>query len=192
MKKTLISAVLLTSMLTGCNAGNVNQPQGLTSQSINAQSAKAPAKNGLFGFTISQGQMYFFDQTPGKTGIYASPQVFAKKLITNNKFNKATLTMPGSEVSGYFKAANDGGLYLEDYTSKNNYRVGSWTKKGGFTKKEAFEKFDIKLENIKDVKAELHLNPMSHEYLFLISSTDIKPVQKKDTDFELSKFMAKK
>ena len=166
MKKLLISVIAL-GFLTGCNNTTVTQPQDLlTTDQVSAQS-KTPESNSLFGFSITTGQMYFFDAKPGDKGVYGSPEVLPKKLLSSGRFNNASLTMPsGTKVSGYFKTGNDSALYLEDYTTKKNYKIGTWSKKGGFTKKETLEKFDIKLENIKDVKAELHLNPMADEYLF--------------------------
>ena len=55
------------------------------------------------------------------------------------------------------------------------------------------QSFDIKIDPVvKEIKATLPLNPMSHKYVYLEVSKDIKPVSKSTLNFDLSKFIATK
>ena len=196
-------------ILTACNAP-ATQTNLLEDQSQVNAAGKADDKNSLFGLNVNGGSADFvfnkqnsFDKEISNT---PSVQIYVKRLgVKVHNSNTITLVMPsGDQMKGYTRIANDGNLYVEDYGTDKYYKVGSWTKKDKFkgkgfinVKDESYklfsQDFDVKVDPIvKDVKATLPLNPMSHKYVYFHLSSEIKPVSKSTLNFDLSKFIATK
>ncbi|MFN8575380.1 MAG: hypothetical protein U0354_00850 [Candidatus Sericytochromatia bacterium] len=207
LKKLLVISSVLSLTSCGTNNNNLNQ------QIINEQQAEINAskdKNSLFGHNIDYGTATFvFNKSSGEKYLTTNPSSIdlrVKKFGINvGKFNTAMLKMPNKEISGYSYISNDGNVYLNVYSTKDYYKVGTWSTKDKFKGKGYinlngdipeslyFQKFDIKIDSsIKDIKAIIPLNPMSDRSLMLISTVDVKPVIKEQKDFDLSKFIATK
>ncbi len=207
IKKLLTLSFILSLSACSSNESNLNQIN--VEQQVQTNAAKSNQKKNFFGLNVNDGRAtFFFTKSSGEQYISSTPtiDISVKRLgVRVEKFNTVNLVMPSKEMRGYTQISNDGNLYIEDYGTSNYYKVGTWSVKGKFKGKGYvdltgdiddsiyFQKFDIKIDpSIKEIKADLPLNPMSHKYLYFHTSSDIKPVVKQKADFDLTKFIATK
>lgn len=207
IKKLLVISFVLS--LTACGNENSLNQQALIDQQ--AQINASQDKNSLFGHNIDHGTATFiFTKSSGEKYLTTNPSSIdlrVKRLGVNvGKFNTAILKMPNKEIKGYSYISNDGNVYLNPYSTKDYYKVGTWSVKDKFKGKGFinlsgedipeslyFQKFDIKIDStIKDIKAIIPLNPMSDRSLTLTSSIDVKSIAREQKDFDLSKFITTK
>lgn len=202
-------SVLFVLSLSACSNNDTSFNQQVLTNDSNVQTSST-ATNGVSSYSINEGSagFVFNKQGSGEQYISTNPNVvslYIKKLgIKFGDFNHGSLTTPTQKLGGYFYLGNDSNLYVADYDSKDYYKIGTWSKKDKFkgqgyinlkdsSYKDFSQSFDVKLDPvISKVTAETHLNPMSHEYLFLEASQVLKPVKKTAADFDLSKFIMTK
>jgi hypothetical protein len=193
--KRLIALLFAVSLVTACSSEVNTLPDLNQLQSSNVDTMAAKPKNGLFwdSFKI---RMDFVDSTiDGKKYFYCLPAIVVGNGLKEGLFNHVTLKMPGKEVSGYILAAKDGSVYLEQYTGNGpaqysmndkieGYLVGTWSKKGKLDPAK-LERISFSKVQSLNYSAEMHINPMSHEYLTITSETPVNPVIKLRSDMLL-------
>ncbi len=186
--KKLIALLFTASLMTACSSEVNTLPDLNQIQPQNIDAMAAKPKNGIFwdSFKI---RMDFVDSTiDGKKYFYCLPAIVVGNGLKEGLFNHVTLKMPGKEVSGYLLAAKDGSVYLEQYTGNGpaqhsmndkieGYLVGSWSKNGKLDPSKLERISFSKVKNLT-YEAEMHINPMAHEYLTITSTTPVNPVIK--------------
>ena len=187
----MISTVAILSSCAS-NEVDLNQIAPINPDQTNIQANK-DNKNGLL-FNSFKVRMDFAESTiDGKKYSYALPAIVVSKNLNEGLFGYLTIKMPSKEVGGYLVAGKDGKVYMEPYNPNKGasaysfndtltcYDVGSWSKKGALDPSK-LERINFEPNKAYKYEAELHLNPMTHEYLTLTSDKVINPVTKKRGD----------
>lgn len=187
--KKFIAFFSLLSLLTGCASNEiVMEPSLLEGQQVEAQANK----NGVF-WNSYKVRMDFAESTiDGKKYHYVLPAIVVSNGLKEGLFNHLTIKTPSKEIDGYLEASKNGKVYMKPYNSNGPstfsfndtlecYEVGSWSKKGNLDPKKLER---INFEPLKSFKyeAELHINPMTHEYLTLTSDKEVTPVMLKRSE----------